>query len=489
MERLRIAHLRLHRRLRPYPPNGPAQKRATTPGARRRPALCGLLLIGLAALMMGPRAETAAEPAGAPRPVLVMHIKGTIGVATSEFVTRALARARAAKARLLVIQLDTPGGLVSSMREIVSAMLASPVPVAVFVAPAGARAASAGTYMMYAAHVAAMAPGTHLGAATPITMSGPTAPRESEKKDGDKDGLSAGERKMVNDAVAYLRALAEVRRRNADWAERAVRAAATLTSTEARKENVIDLLASDLPDLLAKIDGRIVTAAGAERRLETKDAPVVEIEADWRLKIMAAIGDPTIAYLLLLIGVYGVLFEFLSPGAVAPGIIGGISLLLGLGALSVLPVDYAGLGLVALGIGLMTAEALTPGIGALGIGGLVAFVAGSLLLFDPDAARGIDFRVARPVIAVAALATALFFLFGLGLAWRARRRPVRSGREHMVGRPGEVVDWTVEGGTVRVEGEVWSARAAAPLQPGDPVRIVGVEGLTVVVEPASHARS
>jgi membrane-bound serine protease (ClpP class) len=373
------------------------------------------------------------------------------------------------------------------MREIVGAMLASPVPVAVFVAPAGARAASAGTYMMYAAHVAAMAPATHLGAATPITMGSP-AGAERDKKNGEKDGLSAAERKMVNDAVAYLRALAELRNRNADWAERAVRAAATLTSTEARKENVIDLLAADLPDLLAKIDGRSVTAAGAERRLETKEAPVVEIEPDWRLKIMSAIGDPTIAYLLLLIGVYGILFEFLSPGAVAPGVIGGISLLLGLGALSVLPVDYAGLGLVALGLALMTAEALTPGIGMLGIGGLAAFVAGSLLLFDPDAARGIDYRVAWPVIAAAALATALFFAFGLGMALRARRRQVVSGRERMIGSPGTVVDWAAEAGTVRVEGEVWSARAAAPLHPGDAVRIVGVEGLTVVVAPESEER-
>jgi membrane-bound serine protease (ClpP class) len=422
-----------------------------------------------------------------PRAVYVIDIKGAISIATSEYVTRALGRARDASARLVVIRLDTPGGLVSSMREVISAILASPVPVAVYVAPAGARAASAGTYMVYAAHVAAMAPGTHLGAATPVALGTPSSPGESEKdkkdKKDEKDGMSASERKSVNDAVAYLRALAELRKRNADWAERAVRTAATLTSTDAAKENVIDLLAGDLRDLLTKIDGRSVQVLGAERRLETKDAPLVELEPDWRIKILAAIGDPTIAYLLLLIGFYGIIFEFWNPGTFAPGVIGAISLLLALGALSVLPVNYAGLGLVVLGVALMTAEVFTPGIGALGIGGLVAFVAGSALLFDPDAAPGVDFTLAWPVIAGAALMSALFFLMGLGMAWRARRRPVATGRERMIGSPGKVISWEEGKGTVRVLGETWRARSTAPLAPEDPVRIVGVEGLTVVVEP------
>lgn len=486
MDRLRTATDRLPRRGRPYPRYGRFRfhLRAVVRGAK----LLSALALALAWLGAAPlRAETKPD---VPRPVLVIEIKGAIGVATSEFIARALVRARAARARMLIIRLDTPGGLVSSTREIIHAMLASPVPVAVFVAPPGARAASAGTYMIYAAHVAAMARGTHLGAATPISLTAPgTSSRDTEKdkKDG-KDAMSASERKVVNDAVAYLRALAQLRGRNAAWAERAVRTADTLIATEAAKENVIDLIAADIPDLLAKADGRTVSVAGAEMRLETKGAPVVALEADWRIKILSVIGDPTVAYLLLLLGVYGILFEFWSPGAVAPGVIGGISLLLGLGALTVLPVDFAGLGLVALGIGLMAAEAFTPSIGALGIGGLAAFVAGSVLLFDPDAAPGVDFRVPWPAIAVAALASALFFMFALGLAWRARRRPVVSGRERMIGSAGKVVSWEAGKGTVRVQGEVWAARSATPLFPGDPVRIVELERLTVIVEPGPGAR-
>lgn len=459
----------------------------------RKGALFGALFVLLGLLALAPpRAET---PARGARAVLVVEVKGVISVATAEYIAAAIQRARRENAQLVVIRLDTPGGLVSATREIISAMLASPVPVAVFVGPAGARAASAGTYMTYAAHIAAMAPGTHLGAATPITLGSPlpTGGRDADrnkdkggedKKDQSGDGLSAGERKAVNDAVAYLRALAELRGRNADWAERAVRSAATLTSTAAKKENVVDLIATDIADLLRQLDGRAVAVAGGELRLRTAGAPAVEVEPDWRIRIMSAIGDPTVAYLLLLLGFYGIMFELWNPGAVAPGVIGGVSLLLALGALSVLPVNYAGLGLVVLGVALMTAEVFTPGLGALGIGGLVAFVAGSVLLFDPDAARGIDFGLAWPVIAGAALASGLFFVFGLGMAVRARRRPVVSGRDRMIGSTATVLSWEAGRGTVRVVGEVWAARSPAALAPGAKARVVAVEGLTVVVEPA-----
>lgn len=482
---LRIASRRPPAGARSYPPY--EQARTTSRAARGAILLLAPALLALAAVAAPLHAEIARAPSAA-RPVMVIGVKGAIGVGTAEYVARTIERARQADARLVVIRLDTPGGLVSATREIISAMLASPVPVAVFVGPAGARAASAGTYMMYAAHVAAMAPGTHLGAATPITMGSPLpardADKEKDKKKGDdKDNMTASERKSVNDAVAYLRALAELRGRNADWAERAVRTAETLTSAAALKENVVDLIAGDVPDLLRKIDGRTVSVAGSERRLETKDAPTVAIEPDWRIKIMSVIGDPTIAYLLLLIGFYGIIFEFWNPGSFAPGVIGGVSLLLALGGLSVLPVSYAGLALVVLGVALLAAEAFTPGVGALGIGGLVAFVAGSVLLFDPDAARGVDFAVAWPVIAGAALASALFFVFGLGMALRSRRRPVVSGRESMIGSPGVVVRWEGGRGAVRVQGEVWSARAASAFAAGDRVRIVGLQGLTVTVEP------
>lgn len=493
MEWIRIAKRRPPAGARSYPPYG--QTGTPYRAARGATPALALALCVLAALAARPlKAETAPGPgAAAARPVLVMEVKGAIGVGTSEFVARTIERARKAEAQLVVIRLDTPGGLVSATREIISAMLASPVPVAVFVAPSGARAASAGTYMAYAAHIAAMAPGTHLGAATPITMGSPLPARDADKekkgeKGDDKDGMTAGERKMVNDAVAYLRALAELRGRNADWAERAVRTAATLTATAAAKEKVVDLLAGDVRDLLRKIDGRSVSASGTERRLETKDAPTIEVEADWRIRVISVIGDPTIAYLLLLIGFYGIIFEFWNPGSFAPGVIGGVSLLLALGGLSVLPVTYAGLGLVVLGVALLTAEAFTPGIGVLGIGGLVAFVAGSVLLFDPDAARGVDFGVAWPVIAAAAITSALFFVLVLGMALRSRRRPVVTGRDRMIGSPGTVVRWEGDKGAVRVIGEVWSARRSPggprrPLAPNDPVRVVEVEGLTVIVEP------
>ena len=467
----------------------PGQARAKFRAARGASLLLVPALL-LLAVFAAPslNAEVAPRPSEAARPVLVIGVKGAIGVGTAEHIARTIEKARKDAARLVVIRLDTPGGLVSATREIISSMLASPVPIAVLVAPAGARAASAGTYMMYAAHVAAMAPGTHLGAATPITMGSPLPSRDTDKKDdkdkkGEKDGMTAAERKSVNDAVAYLRALAELHGRNADWAERAVRTAATLTSTAAEKDKVIDLLASDVPDLLRKIDGRSVTVGGRAVRLATQDARTVEIDPDWRIKVMSVIGDPTIAYLLLLIGFYGIMFELWNPGSFAPGVIGGVSLLLALGGLSVLPVSYAGLGLVALGIALMTAEAFTPGVGVLGIGGLVAFVAGSVLLFDPDATRGVDFAVAWPVIAGATLATALFFLFGLGMAMRSRRRPVVTGRQRMIGSPGVVMQWESGRGTVRVQGEAWSARGAAPLAPGDRVRVVDLAGLTVTVEP------
>jgi membrane-bound serine protease (ClpP class) len=232
-----------------------------------------------------------------------------------------------------------------------------------------------------------------------------------------------------------------------------------------------------------------VTVSGAEHRLATKGAPVVEVAPDWRIKIMSVIGDPTVAYLLLLFGIYGVLFEFWNPGFVAPGVIGGISLLLGLGALSVLPIDFAGLGLVVLGIILIAAEAITGGTIVLGIGGLVAFVAGSLLLFDPDAARGIDYGLAWPVVAAAAAVTGAFLFLGLGLALRARRRPVVSGAESLLGSRGTVLTWSTDAGTVRVQGEIWAARSSAALAPGDPIRVVERQGLVVVVARATEARS
>jgi membrane-bound serine protease (ClpP class) len=428
--------------------------------------------------------------AASERPVVTLEIKGAIGVATTMQLTAALERARKENAALLVMHLDTPGGLVASTREIIQAILASPVPVAVYVSPSGAHAASAGTYIAYAAHVAAMAPGTHLGAATPIQLGAPGVPGsppgqrdgDATKKDAPKgDQSTTMERKVLNDAIAYLRTLAQLRGRNVEWAEKAVRDAATLTAEEAVKERVVDFIAKDLEDLLNQADGRSVTAAGAERKLATKGAEVIAVEPDWRMRVLGVITNPNIAFILLLAGIYGILFEFWSPGAIVPGVIGGISLLLALAALAVLPVNFAGLGLVLLGIALMTVEALTPSIGALGIGGVVAFVAGGVFLFDPEGAD-IAFRVTWPVLVVAAAVSTAFFLFALGFAMRARRSRVVSGSEQMVGITGRIASWNGLAGDVRVHGELWRARSEVPLAPGDPIRVVRREGLTLDVE-------
>ena len=301
----------------------------------------------------------------------------------------------------MIVRLDTPGGLLSSTREMIQTILASRVPVVMYVAPNGARAASAGTYLLYASHVAAMAPGTHLGAATPIPLSRsgmpgsppPPKPAPGSDKQAESDPTSVSARKSLNDAVAYIRTLAELRGRNADWGEKAVRDAATLTASAALKERVIDVVAKDVEDLLSQIDGRSVATAAGQTRLEIKGRGVVEIKPDWKMQVMSAITDPNIALILLMIGIYGILFEFWSPGAVAPGVIGGISLIVALTALSVLPVNFAGLALLLFGIALMIAEKFSPGFGVVGIGGVVAFVIGALFLFDPAESGYSDPRV------------------------------------------------------------------------------------------------
>jgi membrane-bound serine protease (ClpP class) len=455
-----------------------------------------LFVIAVLASSIVPGHAQPVSPAGA-GPVLVVEVKGVIGVAASAYIARGLEQAAQRDAVLVVLRLDTPGGLVSSTRDIIESILSSRVPVAVYVAPSGSRAASAGTYILYAAHVAAMAPGTHLGAATPVSLGPPPGmpgnerPAERDKQDDRSGGRpappsSAMERKVLNDAAAYIRALAQLRGRNADFAEKAVREAATLTANEARDAKVIDVLAAGLPDLLAAVDGRKVNAAGLERTLATSGARVETLAPDWRTRVIAAITDPNVAYLLLIVGFYGIIFEIWNPGMVFPGVIGGISLLLALAALAVLPVSYAGLALIVLGAGLMIAEAFTPGVGVLGLGGLVAFVAGSIFLFDPGDI-GFEFGVAWPTIAAATATSAAFFFLVLGFAMKARHRPVVTGVEEMIGAGGHVLDWSGNAGRIRTHGEVWQARRAAdtgPLAPGAPVRVVRLDGLTAIVEPA-----
>ncbi|MFZ1105017.1 MAG: nodulation protein NfeD [Hyphomicrobiaceae bacterium] len=464
-----------------------------------RVAAWAALIVGACLLLAPGAARLFAQPAPE-RPVLLLDIKGAIGVVSAGQLTKALQRAATAGAQALIVRMDTPGGLLSSTREMIHAILASPVPVVMYVAPNGSRAASAGTYLMYAAHVAAMAPSTHLGAATPISISPglpgspppspppqePAPGKENQGKDkqpsSPADGKTAQERKVINDAIAYIRSLAELRGRNADWAEKAVRDAATLTASAALKEGVIDLIADDVADLLAKVDGRVVKTPAGEVRLETRGSQVVELKPDWKTEVMQVISDPNVALILMTIGIYGILFEFWHPGTMVPGVIGAICLIVALTAFSVLPVNYAGLALLILGIALMVAEAFVPSFGIVGLGGIAAFALGALFLFDPEQSD-IPIRASWPVIAGLTALSAALSLGVLGFALRARRRPVLTGAEEMLGATGEVMDWAGGAGHVRVLGEIWAARSGAMLAAGQKVRVTGRTGLVLAVEP------
>jgi len=409
----------------------------------------------------------------------------------SRFVERTLARANDERNIVVILQMDTPGGLDTSMRDIIKAILASTVPVVSYVAPSGARAASAGTYILYASHLAAMAPATNLGAATPISIGGesnsppvpsPVSPDSAKKPAGPSEvpTSSAGERKAVNDAVAYIRSLAQLRGRNAVWAESAVRGAASLSASDALEEHVIDFVAKDVPDLLQQLQGRKLKVANQELVLDTHDLIVRSVAPDWRTQLLLVVTHPTIAYGLLLIGIYGLLLEGYNPGAVLPGVVGALALLLGLYGLQLLAVNYAGLALMMLGAGLIITEFFMPAYGSLGVGGLVAFVVGSIILFDN---RSAQMQLALPVIMGVAIAGGLIIV-GIGwMAAKARRRPASTGVETMIGARVEAVNDCEERCLVRYGGELWNARTTTPLRAGQQARIVRVMDLTLWVEP------
>lgn len=432
-------------------------------------------------------ADTDTAPSGSEPLALVIKVDGVISPATYDLIKRNLAEAVKRNADIVILEMHTPGGLYDSMQQIIQSILESPVPVVTYVSPPGSHAASAGTYILYASHIAAMAPSTVIGAATPIKMGDESPPDNSDNTMPDKNSAQPRttlEHKMVNDAAAYIRGLAELRERNGEWAERAVREAESITATEALAKKAIDLIADNIPELLEKIDGRSVKMAENKvMKLRTKGARIETVEADWRSELLDVIAHPNVAFMLMTLGSYGLIYECINPGAILPGVIGLISFILGLFAMNVLPIDYTGLALMLVGIALMIGEAFAPTFGALGIGGAIAFAVGSTMLIDSvDPTFGID----PWLIAGTTLGSLAFLSVLLAVALRAARRPTMTGEEEMKTSIAEVLSWSQGQGEVRVTGEIWKASAASAefiINPGDRVRVVEIEGLRLIVKP------
>ncbi|WP_296058351.1 nodulation protein NfeD [uncultured Amphritea sp.] len=455
------------------------------------------LPIALLLAVLGMSLPTSAQdtPPGA---LWMLQLDGAVGPSSADYLVRGIEQASEARAAAVLIRINTPGGLDSSMRDMIAGVLASPIPVICYVAPGGARAASAGTFLMYSCHIAAMAPATNLGAATPVSIGGPLtpSPRDPPPSESGPDKIvpeagnaeqsqpipqpgNALERKVTNDAVAYIRSLAELRGRNADWAERAVREGASLSASRALELGVIDLIAADTGALLNALAGREIRIGARVLRLDLVDAPRVVLDPDWRSEFLAVITNPNVAYILMIIGLYGLVFEFSNPGFGLPGILGLTCLLVALYAFQILPVSYAGLGLMLLGIGLIIAEVMLPSFGVFGIGGFIAFVVGSIMLMDTDIPA---YQIALPVILSLSMVTGLIVFGMLGMALRAYRRPRHFNREAVIGQSLIIEQNDDDRALARYEGELWSVRCADPLVAGDRVRVKAVDGLMLVAD-------
>lgn len=433
--------------------------------------------------------------------VWVIEVNGGIGPATSDYLTREIEQAHDEQAKLVILKINTPGGLDSSMRDIIRSITTSPVPIATWVGPAGSRAASAGTYILLASHIASMAPGTNLGAATPVSLGGGKAPSDplSPQDDSNQDEKSksseqddtkqqnpdqvkattAMEKKVINDAAAYIVSLAKLHNRNEEWAEKAVREAASLDSENALELNVIDFIASDLKQLVEMTNGRTVIINGVNQEIQLIQVAFVEREQDWRFSLLSVITNPNVAYILMLTGIYGLLLEFYNPGVGLPGVLGGICLLLAMYSLQMLPVSYAGLALILLGIALMIAEAFSPSFGIFGLGGVAAFSLGSIMLMDTEVP---GYQIALPLIIGISLFSVGFFVVTISMLVRVRNQRVTTGMEAVVGETGKVVSGFPGSGRVLVEGEIWQAKCTEKLQVGQSIRVTKLTGLSLDVE-------
>ncbi|KTD38505.1 transmembrane protein [Legionella nautarum] len=418
-------------------------------------------------------------PMGWANKIVELSVNGPIGPATADYLSRGIDKAQ--KATLILIVIDTPGGLDKSTRQIVQSILNSKVPVVAYVAPSGARAASAGTYLVYASTVAAMAPSTHLGAASPIdltaAMSGETKPATAK---------TTMEKKITNDSLAYIRSLAQLRNRNPNFAEKSVQDAMTLTASEALQAKVINFVAKDKNDLLAQLNGQIVTQDGQKIQLATNKAEIESKPPDWRTHFLELITDPTVAYLLLLLGIYGIFFELVNPGYMLPGVVGAIAFLIALYALQLLPVNYAGLALIVIGLAFIIAEAFAPTFGALGIGGTIAFIFGSILLIDSDAQ---GYRIAWSAIGAMAAINLLILFTLISMIIRSRRRQLKHGVEVLLGAEGRALGTIDAYGQAVIRGEIWSVHTKKTIAADKRIKVVAAKGLQLEVEEIDSTQS